>query len=105
MSALMNIYIKRDTLAIMLDTLKKKNENGIGVTISVNDTNDQYGHNVAAFVSQSKEDRDARKPRYYIGNGSVLHVSEDGVKVIPREQPQDNIKASDANVTTEDLPF
>lgn len=105
MSALMNIYIKRDTLAIMLDTLQKKGDNGINITISANDRNDNYGHNVAAFVSQTKEDREAGKPRYYIGNGSVFYVSDDGVKVIPREQPQENIKAIDANVTTEDLPF
>lgn len=105
MSALINIYIKRDTLAIMLDTLKKKDEKGISLTLSVNDKNDNYGHNVAAFVSQSKEEREAGKPRYYVGNGSVLYVSEDGVKVIPREEPKENIQASDANVTTEDLPF
>ena len=105
MSALMNIYIKRDTLAIMLDTLKKKDEKGISLTLSVNDKNDKYGHNVAAFVSQTKEEREAGKNRYYVGNGSVLHVSEDGVKVIPREQPHENILDRDANVTTEDLPF
>ena len=105
MSALMNIYIKRDTLAIMLDTLQKKNENGIGITISVNDNNDKYGHNVGAFVSQTKEEREAGKKRYYVGNGSVFYVSDEGVKVVPKEQPQENIKASDPNVTTEDLPF
>lgn len=105
MSALMNIYIKRDTLAIMLDTLKKKDEKGISLTLSVNDKNDNYGHNVAAFVSQTKEDRESGKPRYYVGNGSVLYVSENGVKVMPKEQPQENIKERDANVTTEDLPF
>lgn len=101
----MNIYIKRDTLAIMLDTLKKKGDNGINITISANDRNDNYGHNVAAFVSQSKEEREAGKPRYYVGNGSVFYVSDEGVKVMPKEQTQENIKARDANVTTEDLPF
>lgn len=105
MSALMSIYIKRDTLAIMLDTLQKKGDNGINLTISANDRNDNYGHNVAAFVSQTKEDRDAGKPRYYVGNGSVFYVSDDGVKVVPKEQPQENIKASDPNMKTEDLPF
>lgn len=102
MSALINIYIKRDTLAIMLDTLKKKNENGIGITISVNDTNDQYGHNVGAFVSKTKEERQEGKKRYYIGNGSVAYVSDSGVKVIPRETPPQQDNSSD---TGEDLPF
>lgn len=105
MSALMNIYIKRDTLAIMLDTLQKKGDNGINITISANDRNDNYGHNVAAFVSQSKEEREAGKPRYYVGNGRVLYVSDEGVKVMPKEQTQENPQSSDSNVTTEDLPF
>lgn len=100
----MNLYIKRDTLAIMLDTLQKKGENGINLTISANDRNDNYGHNVAAFVSQSKEGREAGKPRYYVGNGSVLYVSDEGVKVIPREQPQKEHE-SEIVTSTEDLPF
>lgn len=90
MSALMNIYIKRDTLAIMLDTLQKKGDNGINITISANDRNDNYGHNVAAFVSQSKKEREAGKPRYYVGNGSVFYVSDEGVKLIPRESNAGN---------------
>lgn len=100
----MNIYIKRDTLAIMLDTLKKKNENGIGITISVNDNNDQYGHNVGAFVSQTKEEREAGKKRYYVGNGIVLYVSEGGVKIIPKEQPQQE-QTSGEVTSTEEMPF
>jgi len=103
MSALMNIYIKRDTLAIMLDTLKKKDEKGISLTLSVNDKNDNYGNNVAAFVSQTKEEREAGKPRYYVGNGSVLYVSEEGVKVIPREANEWNEDSN--NSDDKKLPF
>ena len=104
MSALMSIYIKRDTLAIMLDTLQKKGDNGINLTISANDRNDNYGHNVAAFVSQSKEDREAGKPRYYVGNGSVFYVSDDGVKVMPKEQTQQQQQSGEVT-STEKLPF
>lgn len=100
----MNIYIKRDTLAIMLDTLQKKGDNGINITISANDRNDNYGHNVAAFVSQTKEDREAGKPRYYIGNGSVFYVSDDGVKVMPKELPQQDQQSPEVT-STEEFPF
>lgn len=100
----MSIYIKRDTLAIMLDTLQKKGDNGINITISANDRNDNYGHNVAAFVSQSKDDRDAGKPRYYVGNGSVFYVSDDGVKVLPKEQPRQE-QTSGEVTSTEQFPF
>lgn len=104
MSALMSIYIKRETLAIMLDTLIKKGDNGINITISANDRNDNYGHNVAAFVSQSKEDREAGKTRYYVGNGSVFYVSDDGVKVMPKEQTQQQQQSGEVTAT-EELPF
>ena len=100
----MSLYIKRDTLAIMLDTLQKKGDNGINLTISANDRNDNYGHNVAAFVSQSKEDREAGKPRYYVGNGSVFYVSDDGVKVMPKEQTQQQQQSGEVTAT-EELPF
>lgn len=100
----MNIYIKRDTLAIMLDTLQKKGDNGINLTISANDRNDNYGHNVAAFVSQSKEEREAGKPRYYVGNGSVFYVSDEGVKVMPKEQTQQE-QTSGEVTSTEEMPF
>lgn len=103
MSALMNIYIKRDTLAIMLDTLQKKDEKGISLTLSVNDKNDNYGHNVAAFVSQSKEEREAGKNRYYVGNGSVAYVSDSGVNVIPRESNTGNEEQKSGE--NDKLPF
>lgn len=100
----MSIYIKRDTLAIMLDTLQKKGDNGINLTISANDRNDNYGHNVAAFVSQSKEEREEGKPRYYVGNGSVFYVSDEGVKVLPKEQTQQEQQSGEVT-STEQLPF
>ena len=68
-------------------------------TISVNDDTNQFGQNVAAFDSQTKEEREAKKPKKYIGNGKVVWTDGSCVKATqeqPLEQTADN---------TTDLPF
>lgn len=72
MSALLDIYIKADVLETLVNTLKAKQEKGISLTISVQDDLNQYNQNTSAFVSQSKDDREAKKPKYYVGNGKVF---------------------------------
>ena len=67
-------------------------------TISVNDDTNQFGQNVSAFDSQTKEEREAKKPKQYIGNGKVLWTDGKSTKAQQEAQPQDN----DNNV---DLPF
>ena len=71
MAALLDIYIKEDVLEVLLKTLKAKKEKGIALTVSINDETNDYGQNVSSYVSQSKEDRDNKKQKYYIGNGKV----------------------------------
>ena len=67
-------------------------------TISVNDNTNQFGQNVSAFDSQTKEEREAKKPKQYIGNGKVVWTDGKSTKAQQEAQPQDN----DNNV---DLPF
>jgi|TARA_R110002049_G_scaffold389_1_gene2234 hypothetical protein len=67
-------------------------------TISVNDETNQFGQNVSAFDSQTKEEREAKKPKQYIGNGKVVWTDGKSTKAQQEAQPQDN----DNNV---DLPF
>ena len=67
-------------------------------TISVNDDTNQFGQNVSAFDSQTKEEREAKKPKQYIGNGKVVWTDGKSTKAQQEPQPQDN----DNNV---DLPF
>lgn len=86
MSALLDIYIKKDTLAVLLYTVQKKGENGVAITINCDDKTNHYGQNVSAWVSQTKEQREAKTPRYYVGNGKVHYVSEAGVTKAERKQ-------------------
>ena len=57
-----------------LISLSIKNQEGkwVNYTVSVNDETDQYGNNVSMYVEQSKEERDAKAKRTYIGNGKVF---------------------------------
>ena len=41
-------------------------------TVSINDEANQFGQNVSAYDSQTKEEREAKKPKAYIGNGNVV---------------------------------
>jgi hypothetical protein len=41
-------------------------------TISISDETNQYGQNVTMYEQQSKEERENKVPKKYIGNGSVI---------------------------------
>ena len=72
MATLSNIYIKKDMLQKLIEVLDKKGEKGISIDLSTNEESNEYGQNVSAYVSQTKEQRDAKKPRFYVGNGKVF---------------------------------
>lgn len=69
MASLSNIYIKKETLETLLNVVKKKGEKGISIDISISDETNQWGQNVSSWVSQTKEQREAKKDRFYVGNG------------------------------------
>lgn len=79
----------------------QKGKNGrsyANITISVNDITDQFGNNVNAWISQSKEEREAKATRHFVGNGKV---------VFPKpEQAAESTSAPQATPSEEeDLPF
>ena len=48
----------------------------LNVTIVINDEVDKFGNNASIFESQSKEEREAKTPKNYLGNGKVIWTSE-----------------------------
>lgn len=107
MGALLDTYIKLDVLEELVKILKKKGEKGIAITTSVNDETNQYGQNTVSFVSQSKEQRDEKKPKYYIGNGKVFWTNGKIDIAEKKEQSGSNQSTPIANTSDEidDLPF
>lgn len=68
-------------------------------TIGLNDDTNQYGQNIAIWEEQSKEEREAKKPRVYMGNGKVVWTNGE-CKVAEKQTEQ---VGSDS--ATDDLPF
>jgi hypothetical protein len=106
MSSLNSLYLKLSTLKEMIDVLERKQENGIELTISINDTTNNYNQNVSAFVAQTKEQREAKTNKFYVGNGRTVWT--DG-KIIAFEYKKDTAETkkaeTDNNGDDPNLPF
>ena len=48
----------------------------LNLTVSINDTPDKFGNTVSAWQSQTKEQREAKVNRTFLGNGKVIFDSE-----------------------------
>lgn len=105
MASLNDLYIKKETLEVILKTIEKKGDKGISLTVSINDESNQYGQNLSAYVSQSKEDREAKKDRFYVGNGKTFWT--DGKITVAEKQQNDSVVSDAVVVEDEDenLPF
>jgi len=68
-------------------------------TIAIQDDT-RYGNNVAMMESQTKEERDAKKPKSYLGNGSVFWTDGNIVVADREEKPQ-----AVTETAGDDLPF
>ena len=73
------------------------------ITITINDEVDQFGNQGPVVVSQSKEERDAKTEKVYLGNVKVVWTNGDNVDVAPRDNatmPQQQVQQP-----VDDLPF
>ena len=74
------------------------------ISISINDELDQFGNQGPISVSQSKEEREAKSAKTYLGNIKVVW----GNGVMPEPAPRDGqpmAAQSPAPVADNDLPF
>ncbi len=102
MSALASIYLKLETLETLVLTLKKKAEKGISIDVSLSDTTNEWGQNVSTYVSQTKEQREAKTLRFYTGNGKVFWT--DGKITVADKVVKENTQANPMD-TDDGLPF
>jgi len=99
MSTLINASIRVDKLP------KEKFVKGKGkavyynLTIAVNDET-RYGNNVGIMDSQTKEEREAKKTKLYLGNGKVVWT--DGKVTLAEREEQTTTNQVEE---TADLPF
>ena len=74
------------------------------ISITLNDEVDQFGNNGPVIVEQTKEEREAKVGKVYLGNARVVWTNGQNVEAAPRmDQPKAMPKAAPAEET--DLPF
>lgn len=100
MASLNSLWIKEETLKTLLETIQKKGEKGVSLTIALNDEANQWSQNVSAWVSQTKEQQEAKANKYYCGSGKTIWTNTDGVFVPPRTEREINNNSDDGG-----LPF
>ena len=101
MASILDIYLKAEVLETLLQVVKAKQEKGVAITVNINDETNQYGQNVSAHVSQKKEEREAKKAKYYVVNGKVVWTSGTIEKAEKKEEEVQQAKVISSN----DLPF
>lgn len=47
------------------------------LSVVVNDENDKFGQNVSVIAAQSEDERKAKTPKKFVGNGKVVWVKGD----------------------------
>ena len=72
------------------------------ITITLNDELDQFGNQGPVVVEQTKEERDAKAPKTYLGNVKVLWTNGTNVEPAPRN---DAPEPAPAAAPADDLPF
>lgn len=71
----------------------------LNIQIALNDQADNYGNTVAITINQTKEEREAKMPKIYLGNGKVVWTSNN-------QNPPIQSTPTSANIPVEDdLPF
>ena len=101
MATLINAYITKAKLEQLLHQADK----GIAFTIAVNDEANQYNQNVSLYLSQSKEQREAKEPKTYFGNGAVVWT-DNKVTLAPKKDAAPAQSTPPASTdTNDDLPF
>jgi len=85
-----------------LGTISIKTKDGVwkNYTLSINDDTNEYGQNVKMYEEQTKEQREAKAPKNYIGNGKIFWT--DGNITVA-----DKVDRGTTSTVTEeaDLPF
>ena len=73
------------------------------ITITLNDELDQFGNQGPVVVEQTKEERDAKAPKTYLGNVKVVWSNGQNVEAAPRDT--NSAPASAPAAAEPDLPF
>ena len=75
------------------------------ITITLNDDVDQFGNNGPVVVQQSKEERETKTEKVYLGNVKVVWTNGENVAAAPRDDGPAPAQPAAEAATVDDLPF
>ena len=101
MSALVNFSLRVDKLPKEKFIAGKDGAVYVNLTMSVNDET-RYGNNTGIYVSQTQEEREAKKQRSYVGNGKVVWNDQ---KIVNAEKEVQEAVQEHPKEEVADLPF
>ena len=93
MSTLISASIRVDKLPKEKFVKGKDGAVYYNLTVSIQDET-RYGNNVAITDSQTKEEREAKKPKNYLGNGKVVWT-DGNIVLAEREEKLDIISGTE----------
>ena len=74
------------------------------ITITVNNDVDAYGNHGPVAIAQSKEEREAKEPRTFLGNATIVWTDGEFPQPVPSANQQQAAPAQQ-QVAQDDLPF
>ena len=79
------------------------------ITITINDEQDQFGNQGPVTVQQTKEERDAKTEKTYLGNVKVVWTNGSNVEAAPKQVDTSHTGTPQPVMTqqevVDDLPF
>jgi len=75
------------------------------ITITINDEVDQFGNQGPVMVEQSKEERESKAAKVYLGNVKVVWTNGNNVAAATNDQQAPKQQAQSFAPQADDLPF
>ena len=100
MSAIITYSLRVDQLPKEKFIAGKDGAVYVNLTMSVNDET-RFGNNTGIYVSQTQEEREAKKQKAYLGNGKVVWNNS----VIVNAEKEEQVEAVTKEAEVSDLPF
>ena len=89
MAKILNVSINVDKIT-KSKLIKGKKGTYLSLNIAVNDEKDQFDNDCSVWENQSKEERDSKTLKNYLGNGKVIWSNEENVSVSPLTEDIDD---------------
>ena len=74
-------------------------------TMSIYDKTDEYGNNAAIWFQQTKEERESKAPKKFVGNGKVQWTDGTIIQGTYVERAEKPLQSTSEKLRDTDLPF